>query len=1116
MGRRGKRPFNNRIIPGDYSDEEVILVDCTCCMIGQLYKVPLLVQQVGAHEPQSFFKPYPVGEIMPAQFRHLKFSLRLAVLLAGVAGTFGSVSALTWTAPWISYNNSETIPIFRLNFTVAKPLSTATAYVCGLGLHEFHINGQKVGTNVQEPLWTTYSKKCFYVTYNVTPLLTQGQNAMGVMLGNGFYNVSAASIGTRYTKYTGTDAQKKMTLMLVLNYTDGTTTTIVSDSTWRAAGSPITFSSIYGGEDYDARLEQPGWDMPGFADSTWVHATICAGPGGTLTAQYGQPVQVRRTWTAGAPTALSGGAWEYNLGQNIAGVPVITVQGSAGQTVKLSFRELFSSYGWQSNASTYCQYTLKGNGTETWSPRFFYYGFQFVKVQGASPTADTISNPDVALNKAITASSSYTGGGWSSANVVDGITGSSSGSMGWSSSNSLTTNHTEWIIVNLGSLYQIHEVDLYPRNDAGNVGYGFPINFLVQISPDSITWTTVATETGYAMPSGGTVQQFAFSAQNIKYVKVQGTSLRANPNESNYYRMQFAELEALSNQTTLPVTLSVQGNEQNCVTASGSFTCSDTLWNREHYIIGKAIEGNMQAVATDCPHREKLGWLEESHLIGPSVMYNYAASNFYHKIFDDMNDAQLTTGLVPDIAPEYTVFANGFRDSPEWGSASVIGPWNAYQFYGDTTFLSGHYAAMKAYVNYLTGKSSGYLLNYGLCDWYGIDLTVASMIQLVPSSIYYYDATVMAQTASVLRNTADSATWATLASNIKTAYNNALFNAATNSYATGDQCALAMPLALGIVPAANKAAVLANLVARIKSDNYRAQVGEIGNRFVYKALYDNYRSDIAASIASQTTSPSYGYLANSGRTTLTESMAGDTASSQFHMMWGHIDEWFYRAVLGIAPNKPGYAQILFNPQVAGTITSASGSVQTMNGPATSGWSYANKIFDQDITIPQGSTGLVFLPSVGSPAVSAVAYAGTSMIWNNNAATGSVPGVTFDSTADTNYLVWTVASGAWHFRVGPPGTPPPTTRAIAAPAAGNIQRFTFSYLTARFSFNLAAVRRVGIIDLAGRVVREIPVAAHTRSLAWDGRSAGGVRVTPGVYLVNVLGEGGALTRSMLVK
>jgi hypothetical protein len=275
---------------------------------------------------------------------------------------------------------------------------------------------------------------------------------------------------------------------------------------------------------------------------------------------------------------------------------------------------------------------------------------------------------------------------------------------------------------------------------------------------------------------------------------------------------------------------------------------------------------------------------------------------------------------------------------------------------------------------------------------------------------------------------------------------------------------------------------------------------------VLKALSDNNRSDVIAQIASQTTSPSYGYLANSGRTTLTESMAGDIASSQFHMMYGHIEEWFYYAALGIAPNTPGYAEIRFRPEVAGTLKSATGYVQTKNGKASSSWTYANKIFDQDITIPAGSTGLIYLPSVGSGVDSAIVYAGTTNIWKNRAAAGSVSGVTYDSTVN-NYLVWHVTAGTYHFRLGPPNTPPPTLTitVVSAMRKGSLG-FTFTISHAKQHIDIAEVQSVRIYDLAGKTVRALEVAPHSREASWNGRDAAGTPVNAGIYLVRFFGNG----------
>ncbi|MFC5403307.1 discoidin domain-containing protein [Cohnella soli] len=153
---------------------------------------------------------------------------------------------------------------------------------------------------------------------------------------------------------------------------------------------------------------------------------------------------------------------------------------------------------------------------------------------------------NLALNRSVSSSSSVEAYGWSKSALVDGQTGTVTGSAGWSSSNSLATNHTEWVTIDLGGLNVVNEIRMFPRNDAVNAGYGFPVDFQVQVSSDNTNWTPVVTRTGYANP-GGAVQTFTFGRQAARYVRVNGTSLRANPNESNNYRMQFAEIQLYHN-----------------------------------------------------------------------------------------------------------------------------------------------------------------------------------------------------------------------------------------------------------------------------------------------------------------------------------------------------------------------------------------------------------------------------------------------------------------------------------------------------------------------------------------------------------------------------------------
>jgi alpha-L-rhamnosidase len=153
----------------------------------------------------------------------------------------------------------------------------------------------------------------------------------------------------------------------------------------------------------------------------------------------------------------------------------------------------------------------------------------------------------------------------------------------------------------------------------------------------------------------------------------------------------------------------------------GSFSCSVQLFNETERLIRWAQRNNLISILTDCPHRERLGWLEEAHLNGPSLRYEFDLDKFSRCSVDAMSDSQLSTGLVPDIAPELTVFSGAFRDSPEWGSSVILVPWQQYQFTGDDALLRQYYGGDDE----LPGLSSKpifglYLLSYGLGDWYDI------------------------------------------------------------------------------------------------------------------------------------------------------------------------------------------------------------------------------------------------------------------------------------------------------------------------------------------------------------------------------------------------------------
>ena len=712
---------------------------------------------------------------------------------------------LNGISPWgtIAYSPTS-VPMFRRDFSLGSGISRATAYICGLGQFEMHVNGVTVSSDVLQPGWTDYRKTCLYVTYDVTSLLRSGSNALGILLGNGMYNVE----NQRYMKFTGTYGPQKLILQLNVEYANGMTAQIVSDGTWEAAAAPTTLSGIYGNEDYDARLEMPGWDAPGFTpDSRWQPAQVTQGPGGALRAQMIQPIKIMQTYApVSAPVAYSGGSYLYDFGQNMSGRPLLSVTGPAGSTVALAWGEQETNGNvYNSSCSGYYSYTLKGSGVEVWTPTFSYTGFRYLSVTGAVPQG--VSNPS-----------------------------------------------------NLPVIQSLTAQFLYP---------------------DIVT---------------------------------------------------------------------------------GSFTCSNTLLNQIHHLILYAILSNTKSIFTDCPTREKMGWLEETQLMAPAIMNNCNVAALYAKVLGDMRDAQLDNGLVPDIAPEYTVFGGDYRDSPEWGSACVLVPWAVYQRYGDMKVLRDNYAAMVRYVNYLTGRSSGSLLPYGLGDWREVASTPNTF---TASALYYQDVTILQQTAALLGLTSDAQNWTTLAGQIKAAFNAAYFNASTSQYAGGTQTGNGMGLTLGLVPSANSGAALNNLISDIQANANHTTSGEVGWPYVIRALMTAGRSDVLYNMAIRTDNPSYGYQVVNGATTLTEDWDGPTrGDSQNHLMLGHLDDWFYRGIAGIwiDYSLPAGQQVTVWPQIVGDLTSASGACHTSWGPITSAWSRQGTMLTLNVTIPANAVVIVYVPT----------------------------------------------------------------------------------------------------------------------------------------------------------
>lgn len=445
----------------------------------------------------------------------------------------------------------------------------------------------------------------------------------------------------------------------------------------------------------------------------------------------------------------------------------------------------------------------------------------------------------------------------------------------------------------------------------------------------------------------------------------------------SYYGFRYVQVETTSPKVAV-LKLTGEAIRQNDV-QTGNFNSSDELLDRIHHLILNALDSNLVSILTDCPHREKLGWLEQTHLFAASLMSNYDVEALYRKMQDDMADSQLASGLVPSIAPEITRFVdrNGrstdFRDSPEWGSAVVLSPWAAYQFYGDPEPLKTHYTSMQRYVAFLQAKAKNNLLDYGLGDWYDIGpgapgYSQLTSKQLTATGIFYQDLTTLARIATVLDKPKDAHTYTMQADAVRGAFNAALFHPAANSYDRDSQTANAIPLALGMVPPAARAAVLQSLITDIQKRGYHVTAGDIGFHYVVRALTDSGRSDILSRMLDLTTNPSYGYQLSHGATTLTEAWDSNPDSSQNHFMLGHAEEWFYRGLAGIDfdLSRPAGEQIRFAPYVPGkgdpAVQHAAASMQTPIGFISSAWTLTDRNIIMELSIPPNSSAIVELPS----------------------------------------------------------------------------------------------------------------------------------------------------------
>lgn len=771
--------------------------------------------------------------------------------------TMGLLKDSDWKARWIVAPWTSEALLLRREFDVKPGLKRAVAHVCGLGQFEMFLNGRKSGNGLLAPGWSKYNRTALYETHDVTSLLQQGANAIGLALGDGMYHVERRN---RFSKFQGTQGPLRAILQLELEYEDGTRELVITDEAWRVNPGPVTYNDIYGGEDFDARRVERGWNSAKFDDSSWDAAVELVRPSGQLRglSSSAPPLGAIDVIKPIGVKKISDTRDVVDLGQNTSYMPRITVTGPAGSTVRLTHAEVVHDDGTinrdtcgGNRGPAYWQFTKATDNPETWFPQFFYAGCRYL------------------------------------------------------------------------------QVDKLPAEPSGDLP-------------------------------------------------------------------QLANLEGVVvHSTAQPI---------------GKFACSNELLNRIRTLVRWAQRSNMVSVLTDCPHREKLGWLEQYHLNGPAIRYEFDVDRIFTKGMRDMADSQTEAGLIPNIAPEYTKFDGTFRAAAEWGCAFILVPWQQYQFTGDISLLREYYGAMQKYMDYLASKATGHILDEGLGDWY--DLGPADRpghAQLTPPPItatafYYYDAHVMSQIAELLGKKEDTAKYKKLAEEIRTAWQAKFRHAESGTYATNSQCSNALALVMELAEPADRDQALTALVKDVRDRGNAMTAGDVGFRYLLQALAEGGQSDVIYDMINQDERPGYGYQLKKGATSLTEAWDANHHSSHNHFMLGHITEWFYRDLVGIDndPAGPGFKKIIIRPMPVGDLKWVEATYRSVRGPISVRWDRDGKRFQLAATIPANTTATVYLPSDAG-----------SLVLENGVDVVQSPGVDFlRREGDRN--VYAVGSGSYKF------------------------------------------------------------------------------------------------------
>ena len=759
----------------------------------------------------------------------------------------GLLESPDWVGTWISdgkrlpksdadFYKDDPAPYFRGTFVVHKPIKSARLYISGLGINEPYLNGTRIGNHNLDPAWTTYAKRTLYSTYDVTDLIRPGSNCLGVMLGNGWFNVLPLRMWGQLNLRDFMQSERpRFIAQLNIEHTDGSIASFCSGNHWKTTPGPVLRNSIYLGEQYDARKEFDNWSYPEFDDSVWTSARQVDAPKSVLKSQTQPPVVQTAEFKPVSIKEVRPGTFIFDFGTNMAGKVRLQVTGNAGEQVKLRFGELLYPDGSLNVMTTVCgqikqsgmggegapalaeqsdTYILRGDPKgESYEPRFTYHAFRYVEMTG------------------------------------------------------------------------------YPGTPGKN----------------SLT------------------------------------AIRCN----------------------------------SAVESAGSFTCSNELLNRIQEMCLATFPSNLMGIQTDCPGRERFPYGDDIACTCEAHLYNYDMATFYAKTVRDFADAARPNGALTLLAP-WTGHASGgfdpgggaFADKDRNGENAGTGPlsgvlahslllWKSYQIYGNQNLVEEQYEVARRSLDFITQQTPDHIVHVGLGDWCAIKPTDTSVLD---TALYYQHACLVSQLASIVGQADDAQKYQLLADSIRTAFINAFVKLGPEKSPFNTQAAWACGIFHGLIPPHEVSHVLDLLVDDV--EQHHLTTGIFGTKYLLNSLTRCGRPDVAFRIVNRTEYPGWGYMLQSGATTLWEDWQfSDNTYSHNHSMFGTVSAWFFQALggIGIASDAIGCNKIILHPHVVHNLDWVRCSYRSVRGEIVSNWAVDGNRLTWQVTIPPTTSAEVQLP-----------------------------------------------------------------------------------------------------------------------------------------------------------